>query len=405
MYIVDTNVLMGITDLSKLVERFNSEVKVPIEVIAELDKLKTAEGERGFRARRAIRSIEKYDGKTGIDFIRKNQKFYHKFNRHTTAVDDLIISYFKKSKYRNAILVTNDVSMRLKAKGLGIKVESYKEFTRVNPGYTEVRMKVDEYLEFYENMGEIEGVEENEYLIIKDEMGNDLISIWRYLGESEWEEVQLAGRLENYLFKFKPKDEYQRCALDTLGKDTFTAITGPAGTGKTLLSFAYILNKIQKDGARVHIFVNPSKTRGSEELGFYPGTRDEKLLQNFIGDVLKNKIGDSTEVVRMMQQGSINVYPVSDIRGIEIGKGDIMYITEAQNLSVDMIKLAIQRCAEGSKIIIEGDPYTQVDKLAFEGDGNGLKRVLDVFGGYEGFGHIHLTKIYRSKMADRAEML
>ena len=112
-----------------------------------------------------------------------------------------------------------------------------------------------------------------------------------------------------------------------------------------------------------------------------------------------------TEVERLIQEGSLNLYPFSDIRGIEIAKGDIMYITEAQNLSIDLMKLAIQRCAEGSKIIIEGDPQAQVDKEIFANDGNGLRRVIEVLTGEEDFSYMYLPNIYRSKFAELAEKL
>ena len=82
-----------------------------------------------------------------------------------------------------------------------------------------------------------------------------------------------------------------------------------------------------------------------------------------------------------------------------------MYITEAQNLSIDNMKLAIQRCAAGSKIIIEGDPFTQVDSRAFENERNGLLRAINVFFGSKGFGYVKFSKIYRSPMAELAEKL
>lgn len=406
MYIVDTNVLMGTADFGELIHRFNGLIKIPMEVLAELDKLKTVEGEKGFKARRAIRGIESFENK-GFEYISRGKVFYHKLDRNRVSMDDIIISYFEKREYKSAVLITNDVAMRIKAKAIGVTVVGYHDVTDVAKcdSIVEVRMTIDEYLEFCDNLEEIEEVPIGGYLIVRDEDDSELRAIWRYLGEEIWDEVPRGCRVENYLFKVKPKDEFQRCAIDSLKRDDFTVITGPAGTGKTLLSLGYALEKIKREGSQLHVFVNPAKTRGSEELGFYPGSRNEKLLQNFIGDVLRNKIGDMTEVHRLISEESINIYPVSDIRGIEIKKGDIMYITEAQNLSVDMIKLAIQRCAEGAKIIIEGDPYTQVDKTSFEGEGSGLKRVVKVFRGFEGFSHIHLPNIYRSKIADRADKL
>jgi predicted ribonuclease YlaK len=153
------------------------------------------------------------------------------------------------------------------------------------------------------------------------------------------------------------------------------------------------------------IFVNPTKVRGSEELGFYSGDRIDKLLQNSIGAVLSSKLGDSVMVDILLQQNKIEIFPISDIRGYEVHKDDILYITEAQNLSTDLIKLVIQRCSEGSKVILEGDPETQLDSWAFEGKNNGLRRVIEIFTGFSGFGHVNLPIIRRSKLAAKAEEL
>ena len=128
-------------------------------------------------------------------------------------------------------------------------------------------------------------------------------------------------------------------------------------------------------------------------------------MSNSVGAILKSKLGGVEPIYQLMSENRLEILQLSDIRGFEVGPDDIMYITEAQNLNVDLIKLAIQRCAEGSKIILEGDPTTQVDHWSFEGDGNGLVRAIEVFEGYEGFSHINLPNIYRSKIADRAERM
>jgi predicted ribonuclease YlaK len=292
--------------------------------------------------------------------------------------------------------------MEIKAAALGIQTINYYENTTMPISCLKIRMSNKDLENFSDEMLSEYDVPIGQYIIVEDESGK-ACQIKKYFGEGLWESPQFDG-IGNYLFSIKPMDAYQSCAIDSLFRDDMTVITGPAGTGKTLMSIAYCLQKI-RNGARVHIFVNPVKTKNSEELGFYPGDRDEKLLQNFIGGILKNKIGDITEVEKLLEEGSLNLYPFSDIRGIEVGKGDIMYITEAQNLSVELMKLGIQRCAEGSKIIIEGDPDTQVDKDAFMNESNGLKRVIQVYTGDDKFSHVYLPNIYRSKLAERAERL
>ena len=129
-------------------------------------------------------------------------------------------------------------------------------------------------------------------------------------------------------------------------------------------------------------------------------------MQNSVGAMLVSKFGgDPMAVDQLIQDGMLEILPFSDIRGFEVSESQIMYISEAQNLNVDLAKLAIQRCAEGAKIILEGDPQTQVDHYSFEGNQNGLRRVIEVFEGTEGFSHIYLPNIRRSKIADLAEKM
>lgn len=396
MYIVDTNVLMSLNSFEGLLNTCKN-IYIPVEVLSELDKHKTAEGIKGYKARRAIRNINKNIDK--FTFLNKDQDFYHVYNRNTTYIDDIIISYFDQY---NMTLITNDIGMKIKAEALGIPTINYYENTVMPISCLKVKFSNKQLENFSDEMLNKYEVPVGQYIIVEDESGATR-HIRKYFGEGLWESPTFDG-IGNYLFSIKPLDAYQSCAIDSLFRDNMTVITGPAGSGKTLMSLAYCLQKIST-GSRVHVFVNPVKTKNSEELGFYPGDRDEKLLQNFIGGILKNKIGDITEVERLLDEGLLNLYPFSDIRGIEVGKGDIMYITEAQNLSVELIKLGIQRCAEGSKIIIEGDPETQVDKDAFMNESNGLKRVIQVYTGDEQFSHVYLPNIYRSKLAERAERL
>ena len=403
LYILDTNVLMELNSLTKLLGEFN-HIEIPIEVLSELDNLKTTPGDKGFKARKAIRNIESNLDK--ITIIQHSEEQIRAYKLLNLSIDDIIVSYCKNNK--DSILITNDISMRLKAGSQGILTIPYKEEPQLLDYIYETEMDAESLKNFTEsNKENIFNVPIGQFLGIKTKENPENQRVFRYLGNNEWSNVSLKKGLNNYLFKVEPKDIYQSCAIYSLNNDDFTVIIGPAGTGKTLLSFAYCLKEIKSNNKKVHIFVNPVKTRDSEDLGFYPGDRNEKLLQNFIGSILTNKLGDQDEVFRLIDENSLSIYPFSDIRGIEIPKDDIMYITEAQNLSIDLIKLALQRCAEGSKIIIEGDPHTQVDKFTFKENNNGLLRVLDVFTGDENnyFSYIYLPNIYRSKIALKAEEL
>lgn len=402
MVIIDTNILMHPTNLEEILASFE-DVHIPVEVLAELDHLKSKEGEKGYFARCAIRAI-----KDNIDMIKfLIHEDISKLNRLAMIVDDIIIEHCKNNP--NAILITNDINMEIKAGALGIKCINYygtpkKEIHSV----TTVTMSRAEYDNFVttNQSRKVSNIAVGQFVDIVSTLGEHF-GTYRFLGDNMWDPVDKKSKIKNYAFEVAPRDVYQACAIKSLKDDEFTIITGPAGTGKTLLSLGYCLEQMNKNGAVVHIFVNPVKTRDTEELGYYPGSRDEKLLSNFIGGILSTKLGDITEVYRLLTNGSLKIYPFSDIRGIEIPKGDIMYITEAQNLSVDLMKLAIQRCADGSKLVVEGDACAQLDKRSFEGSNNGLQRAIEVFTGVEeiDFGYINLPIIYRSRMASKAEEL
>jgi predicted ribonuclease YlaK len=97
---------------------------------------------------------------------------------------------------------------------------------------------------------------------------------------------------------------------------------------------------------------------------------------------------------------------LSDIRGYDTsGMNAGIYISEAQNMDVSLMKLALQRIGEDSICIIDGDEKTQVDDISFAGNNNGMKRVSKIFRDTDVYGEIELRKIHRSKIAQIAERM
>ena len=150
---------------------------------------------------------------------------------------------------------------------------------------------------------------------------------------------------------------------------------------------------------KIIIFCNTVATKGSAKLGYYPGSRDEKLLDSQIGNFLSSKLGDKMVIEKMIADGELILLPMSDIRGYDTtGMRAGIYITEAQNLDVNLMKLALQRIGEDSICIIDGDPLTQVDDDSFAGENNGMKRLSEVFRGQPFYGEVELQKIHRSQI-------
>lgn len=95
---------------------------------------------------------------------------------------------------------------------------------------------------------------------------------------------------------------------------------------------------------------------------------------------------------------------MSDIRGFDTSNMKAgIYITEAQNMDISLMKLALQRIGNDSICIVEGDYNAQVDLLQYAGRNNGMRRMSEVFRGNDIYGEIELKNIYRSKIALIAE--
>ena len=107
----------------------------------------------------------------------------------------------------------------------------------------------------------------------------------------------------------------------------------------------------------------------------------------------------------MIDDGTLLLVPTADCRGMDTtGMRAGVYFTEAQNSTVDMMKLMIQRVGEDSIVIFEGDDRTQVDMSSYA-ENNGLKRLSEVFRGEDYYGEVTLMECYRSRMAARAELM
>ena len=136
-----------------------------------------------------------------------------------------------------------------------------------------------------------------------------------------------------YFGNVKPfkNDPYQVLAVDSFLNNKITMIKGPAGSGKTFLSLAFLLNALERNKIdKIIVFCNTVATKNSAKLGFYPGTRDEKLLDSQIGNLLSSKLGDKMMVEKLIDENKLVLLPLSDIRGYDTtGMRAGIYISEA----------------------------------------------------------------------------
>ena len=275
-------------------------------------------------------------------------------------------------------------------------------------GYVDLFLSDEEMADFYCDSSKYgENLLINQYINIYDYHGARVDTLcWT---GSEFRPLKYRAFTSPWLGEIKPYkgDIHQAIAMDSLMNNKMTVIKGSAGSGKSLLSLGYLLFLLEKrEIDRIIIFCNPIATRNSARLGFYPGSRTEKLLDSQIGNFLLGKLGSRIIVEQLLEQEKLLLLPFSDLRGFDTtGLKAGVYITEAQNLDIELIKLALQRIGEDCYVVLDGDTKTQVDLQEYEGINNGMQRVSKIFRGQSFYGEITLQQIHRSKIAEMANQL
>ena len=273
-------------------------------------------------------------------------------------------------------------------------------------GFKEIQLSDQELSDLYSNLNyNWFDLYINEYVIIKD-CGGSLVDRLCWTGETH-RRLNYKDFQSHWFGSIRPikGDTYQMLLADSLANNQITMVKGPAGSGKTYMSLGYLMYQLENHKIdKIIVFCNTVATKDSAKLGYYPGSRDEKLLDSQIGNLLASKLGGKIAVEQMIQQEKLILLPLSDIRGYDTsGMNAGIYISEAQNMSVSLMKLALQRIGEDSICIIDGDAKTQVDSIEFAGNNNGMKRASKIFRGHSVYGEVELQNIHRSTIAAIAE--
>lgn len=316
-----------------------------------------------------------------------------------------------RDKNIDILFYTRDLACKSIASSCGLKVKYLNDIVDDDyTGYVEVKFTDEELCDFYNGLRKPGfnpfNMYVNQYLLIR--LVNGVETILYKMGVHGLEEV-MGTQFSSSMFetKTKPKDEYQDLVMDSLRTNQITLIRGKAGSGKSYLAMAALFDKLQhREIEKIIIFTNTVAVEGAARLGFYPGSKDEKLLDSQIGNFLVSKIGDRGTVIDLIEAGTIVLLPLADIRGFDTtGLKAGIYITEAQNMNIDLMKLALQRIGEDSYCIIEGDDFAQVDLAIYGGNNNGMRRLSQVFRGQDFYGEVRLVYIHRSKIARIAELM
>jgi phosphate starvation-inducible PhoH-like protein len=177
----------------------------------------------------------------------------------------------------------------------------------------------------------------------------------------------------------RPKTLNQKRYVDAIDEHTIVFSIGPAGTGKTYLAMAKAVQALQAKRVNRILLTRPAVEAG-ERLGFLPGTLYEKIDPYLrpLYDALHDMV-DPDSIPRLMQSGVIEVAPLAYMRGRTLNDAFII-LDEAQNTSLEQMKMFLTRLGFGSKIVVTGD-ITQVDLPA--GTRSGLRVVREILEGVE----------------------
>lgn len=393
---------------------FETEELIAISSITfeELENIKTAankDADIKYSARKLLHILDNNMDKYLVQIYQ--DKFLKPIVRKGISINNdmkiLSCAIEMKKKY-DVSFITNDLSLKHIALLFFNTVESVAEECDTYCGFQDLMLTDDETIaEFYQNPNKNTlGLMINEYAIVRDYNGE---IIDRVCWDGNSYRPLKYSQFSSKWFNVKPMkgDVYQQFVADSFMNNKITMVKGPAGSGKTLLSLGFLLDQLDHGKIdKIIIFCNTVATKDSARLGFYPGTKDEKLLDSQIGNLLSSKIGGRIEVERMMQQEQLVLLPMSDIRGFDTsGMRAGIYISEAQNLSVNLMKLALQRIGDDSICIIDGDCKTQVDDIQYAGSNNGMRRVSKAFRNHSIYGEVELQNIHRSEIGRLAETM
>lgn len=305
------------------------------------------------------------------------------------------------------IFVTNDLALKNIAKLFfySHQITSIKEEDDEYCGYIDKALNDQAMEEFYSYpTNNYFNANINQYIIVRNQQ-REIVDRKVWTGEG-YRNITFESFDSKHFGKIKPLDVQQQFAADSFTHNKLTLIKGKPGSGKTILALGYLFGQLEKHQIdHIIIFCNTVAAKNSAKLGYYPGSRLEKLLDSQIGNLLASKLGSRMEVERLTNSEELILLPMSDIRGYDTtGMRAGIYISEAQNMDITLMKLALQRIGEDSICIIDGDAKTQVDDIAFAGLNNGMRRVSKVFRGQDFYGEVELKEIHRStigKVADK----
>jgi PhoH-like ATPase len=415
----------------------DADIVIPLTVIEELDGHKSRLDDVGRAARTVVRDLERLRVDSGGDF--REPVALPTGGTLRVAINGLVLETIaahglNPDKADNRILaaalgltqdgagrvkiVSADAALRIKASQLGLAAEDYHRASKGRDalgvrGWHRVETN-RELIDALYATGAVtipaafDGMVTNEYVVLTAGSSSALARVFGdrlHLVERRRQVWGLTARSKEQIF-----------ALDLLMDPdvSVVALSGFAGTGKTILALAAGLEQVMEPSVdrrsrydKLAIY-RPVVAHGKADLGFLPGGLEEKLepwmaaiLDNVTALTEHRSYADARRVVdEMVAQGRLSLESVTFLRGRSL-QNQFVIVDEAQNLEVPTLKTLLTRVAEGTKIVFTGD-LAQIDTPYVSAHNNALAVLMEAFAGQECFGGVTLCKGERSRVADLA---
>ena len=442
IYVLDTCVLLH--EPNALFKFKEHEIYIPLAVIDELDDIKTRKESVGWAAREVFRLLDGYTlgdlTTTGVEVTPEHGKLFvyaaetlEKSMHVRVNPDNGIIEAARqlKAKYpeRDVIVVSKDTGLRVRAEASGVTAQNYRsdliDEERIFSGVRAVEVTSVSDWQVITSTLEIELKK------LSSELMNELGTIWPNefiifeFGDRKYptrmkKDVLIA--LDKLNAKKKPvyrgihaKNLEQQLALEVLNDDSISlvALSGAAGTGKTMLALAVGLHKIDDGYYDRIIVIKPLVPVGGKDIGALPGDKFDKIaawlgpMRDNIEQLVVEQGVDSKSAQgsfeEMVNEGLIEVEAMAFIQGRSI-PNSIIIVDEAQNLSPRECRMVVERCGKNSKIILLGDP-SQVENPFLDKRSCGLVHAVQGSKEYDLCAAVTLTKVERSPLAAVASLI
>lgn len=414
-YVLDTSVLLA--DPIALSRFAEHEVIIPITVIGELET-KRDHPDLGYFARAALRTLDELRVKSGrLDHpisindvggslsVELNHSDVSKLPAgflRDGSNDSRILAIAKNlmADGRKVVLVTKDLPLRVKASSVGVEAQEYRAELASSSGWTGMVEEsvgstiIDSLYEKDRIPHELAKTHPcHTGIVLHSEKGSALARV------TADKHLQLV-RGDRAAFGLHGRSAEQRVALDILLDPDIGIISlgGRAGTGKSALALSAGLDAVlEKRLQKKVVIFRPLYAVGGQELGYLPGTENEKMspwaqaVFDTLGALVSQQVID--EVV---ERGLIEVLPLTHIRGRSLHDSFVI-VDEAQSLERGVLLTVLSRIGQGSRVVLTHD-IAQRDNLRV-GRHDGVVAVVESLKGHPLFAHITLTRSERSQIA------